>query len=224
MILHVVRHAESLANVSRSSQIDCELSELGRGQVHAVAREIAKLGVDRVLSSPYRRTLCTAYGIGQASGTPVEVLPLLHEHHPTGFPQDWPLMTRSELIVNVPGIVLPDDLADRDWHRPPENDAQVLERAARVLEDVERRFADTAQRLVLVSHGSPCWKIVAAFMGVADCARAEVTIANASITTLEIAGGRRYVRCVNRTDHLAGVAAEPPAAEVTPTAPEPVWL
>jgi broad specificity phosphatase PhoE len=223
MILHVVRHAESLGNVSRSTQIDCELSELGHGQVAAVAQELARVGVDRVLSSPYRRTLTTAYGIAQATGAPVEVLPLLHEHHPSAFPQDWPLMTRSELIVNFPGLVLPDDLGDRDWHRPPETDAQVLQRAASMLEDIERRFAQTSQRLVLVSHGSPCWKILAAFMGVPDCARAEVSIGNASITTLEIVGAKRYVRCVNRTDHLRDVVAAPPA-EVKPTTPEPVWL
>ena len=223
MLLHVVRHAESLANINKSSQVDCDLSDLGRGQVRAVADELARMGIDRVLSSPYRRTLCTASGIAKAARVPLEVFPLLHEHHPSAFGADWPLMTRSELIVNFPDLVLPEDLADRDWHRPPETDAQVLERMARVVEALEKRFAGS-ERVALVSHGSPVWKIVAAYMGVTDCARAEVSIANASITTLETVGSRRYVRCVNRIDHLREVRPEEAAPSVAPAAPEPVWL
>jgi broad specificity phosphatase PhoE len=220
MLLHIVRHAESLANINRSTQVDCDLSDLGRGQVRAVAEELARLGVDRVLSSPYRRALCTASGIAQAAKAPFEVLPLLHEHHPAAFGADWPLMTRSELIVNFPDLLLPDDLADRDWHRPPENDHQVLERMAGAIETLEKRFTGST-RIVLVTHGSPAWKLLSAFMGVTDVARAEVTIANASITTLETSGSRRYVRCVNRTDHLRDVK---PEEAITPATPEPVWL
>jgi glucosyl-3-phosphoglycerate phosphatase len=221
MLLHVVRHAESLANINRSTQVDCDLSDLGRGQVRAVAEELARAGVDRVLSSPYRRALCTASGIARAAGAPLEVFPLLHEHHPAAFGADWPLMTRSELIVNFPELILPDELADRDWHKPPETDHQVLERMARAVEAIEARFGSTGQRLVLVTHGSPAWKILSAFMGVTDVGRAEVTIANASITTLEASGSRRYVRCVNRTDHLRDAK---PEEAVTPATAEPVWL
>jgi broad specificity phosphatase PhoE len=221
MLLHVVRHAESLANINRSSQVDCDLSDLGRGQVRALAAELARIGVDRVLSSPYRRTLCTGSGIAQAAGVPLEVFPLLHEHHPSAFGADWPLMTRSELVVNFPELVLPDDLADRDWHKPPETDHQVLERMARAIDAIETRFAGRGDRVVLITHGSPAWKILSAFMGVTDVARAEVSIANASITTLETSGSRRYVRCVNRIDHLRDVQ---PEEAITPAAPEPVWL
>lgn len=222
VILHVVRHAESLANIARSTQIDCDLSELGRGQVAAVTAELARLGVDRVLSSPYRRTLCTAQAIAEAAKAPLEVLPGLHEHHPSAFPADWPLMTRAELVVNFPGVLMPDELTDREWHRPPESDSQVLERMARLLADVETRYGSTGQRLVLVSHGSPCGKLLQAFMGVTDAARSEVTIANASITTLETIGSKRYVRCVNRTDHLKDAAEFPPAT--VPRIAEPVTL
>jgi broad specificity phosphatase PhoE len=221
VILHVVRHAESLANIGKSTTVDCDLSDLGRGQISAVAAELARVGIDRVFSSPYRRTLCTAQAIALEAKVPLEVLPLLHEHHPSAFGADWPLMTRSELVVNFPEIVLPDDFADRDWHQPPETDAQCFDRMARALTGIEERFGSTGQRLVLVTHGSPTWKIVSAFMGVSDVTRAEVTIANASITTLEISGTKRYVRCVNRTDHLKDVK---PIEELTPAQPEPVWL
>jgi broad specificity phosphatase PhoE len=211
VILHVVRHAESLANVSRSTQVDCDLSELGRGQIHAVAAELARTGVDRVLSSPYRRTLCTAQAIAETASAPLEVLPGLHEHHPSAFPTDWPLMTRAELVVNFPSLLLPDELADRDWHKPPETDAQVLERMGRLIAEIETKYGSTGQRLVLVTHGSPAGKLLQAFMGVTDAARSEITIANASITTLETSGAKRYVRCVNRTDHLRDVTEFAPA-------------
>jgi broad specificity phosphatase PhoE len=219
VILHVVRHAESLANVNRSSTIDCDLSDLGRGQAVALAGELKSLGIDRVLSSPYRRALCTAQAVALATGSPFEVLPLAHEHHLAGFPPDWPLMTRSELIVNFPGVILPDDLTDRDWHRPPETDAVAQERMRRLLLELEGRFGATSQRLALVTHGSPAGKLIQAFLD--GQAAAEVTIANASISTLELVGGRRYVRGVNRTDHLRDAQ---PAPDLTPAEPQPVWL
>lgn len=212
MLLYVVRHAESLANVNRSTTIDCDMSELGYGQAALLAAELARLGVDRVLSSPYRRTLCSAQAIARAAEVPLEVLPLLHEHHPTAFPSEWPLMTRSELVVNFPGVLLPNELADREWHRPPETDQQVLERMGHVLAALEGEHGATGQRIVLVTHGSPAGLLLQAFLGAAQPNRAEVTITNASITTLEVTGGRRYVRCVNRTDHLRDAAELPPAA------------
>ena len=214
MLLHVVRHAESLGNVSRSSAIDCDLSDLGRAQAQALAVELKRLGVDRVLSSPYRRTLCTAQAIAEVTAAPLEAYPLLHEHHPSMFPMEWPLMTRSELVVNFPGVLLPDDLADQGWHTPPETDQMVLERMGRVLTDLEARYA--SQRLVLVTHGSPAGKLVQAFLGTSDPGRVEVTIANASITTLESSGWKRYLRSVNRTDHLRDVVAPPAVVETVP--------
>lgn len=220
MILHVVRHAESLANINRSTVVDCELSELGNGQIRAVAAELARVGIDHVYSSPYRRTLLTAQAVAEAANVPFEVYPLLHEHHPLAFAADWPLMTRSELVVNFAGVVLPDDLADRDWHNPPESEAIALERMGRVMADLEARFGTTSKRLVLVTHGSPAGKLLQAFVGASDATRAEIVIANASITTLELRAGKRLVQCVNRVNHLIG-ASEFPPAEATP---QPVTL
>lgn len=214
MLLHIVRHAESLANVSRSSAVDCDLSDLGRAQAKAVAEEMRRLGIDRVLSSPYRRTLCTAAAIAETCGAPLEVYPLLHEHHPTMFAKDWPLMTRSELVVNFPGVVLGEHPLEPGWLAPPETDVLVLERMARVVTDLEKR---SESRLALVTHGSPAGKLLQAFMGVTDAAQAEVTIANASITTLETVGFKRYVRVVNRVDHLRDVVAAPPVVEIAPS-------
>ena len=214
VLLHIIRHAESLANVNRSSALDCDLSDLGRAQAKAVAEELKRIGVDRVLSSPYRRTLCTAQAIAETCGVPLEVYPLLHEHHPSMFPKDWPLMTRSELVVNFPGVILADHPLDPGWLSPPETDPVVLERMARVVADLEKR---SEARLVLVTHGSPAGKLLQAFMGVTDAHKAEVTIANASITTLETAGYKRYVRAVNRTDQLKDVVAPPALVETPPS-------
>ena len=197
MLLYVVRHAESLANVNRSTVVDCDLSDQGQAQARAVAEELARKGIDRVLSSPYRRTLCTAQAIAEAARVPLEVMAGLHEHHPTAFPADWPLMTRSELVVNFPGVILPDDLLDQGWHTPPETDEAVRARMAKVLEQLEARYG--SQRIVAVTHGSPAGKLVQVFLG-GD--KADVAIENATITTLESAFGKRTVRGVNARDHL----------------------
>lgn len=221
VFIHVVRHAESMANIGKSSEVDCDLSDLGRGQVAAVARELASIGIDRVLTSPYRRALLTATGIARVAGVMCESLPELHEHQPNALPSPWPLMRPCDIGSHFPDVMIADCLADEAWHRAPETDAHVLERMAKVIAAIERRF-DGASRVALVTHGSPAGKLVQAFLAVADATRAEIAIANASITTFEIVGAKRYVRAVSRVEHLRDAA--PVSAESWVNGVQPALL
>ncbi|MBM4417706.1 MAG: histidine phosphatase family protein [Chloroflexi bacterium] len=210
MLLHFIRHAESLANIGRSSEIDCDLSDKGRTQVVAVAAEMRRLGVDHVLTSPYRRALMTGAAIANASGVPFEVHLRLHEHQIRPWPPAWPLLGRADLVRAFPGLTVPEDMVEGpDWHPAPESDTSLLERMGAVIDGIVARFAPS-NRIALISHGAPVGRALQAFLGAPEVHRAEVDIGNASITTLEVIGAKRYVRVVNRMDHLRDVIAGVP--------------
>src|SRR5688500_19145897 len=82
VFLYVIRHAQSEGNAHvPGAGKDSRLTELGRRQADAVAARMAEIGVDRVLASPYVRTLETADAVRRATGAPAGIVPLLHEHH-----------------------------------------------------------------------------------------------------------------------------------------------
>lgn len=208
MLLYVIRHAQSEGNVRLpGATIDCHLTELGRRQAAAVAERVAQLGIDRLLSSPYTRALETAEAVRAATDAPAEVVPLLHEHHIDAFPEEWPLMSPETLRNCFPHFAVPEAFTASAWHRPPETHLEALRRAAAVLQYMQERFADAGkQRIALVTHGSPAGKLVLAFQGVTNTDNLTVTIDNASLTVLEQHDGWRWVRAVNRVDHLGPLA------------------
>jgi broad specificity phosphatase PhoE len=212
MFLYLIRHAQSEANAQvPGAAIDCTLTDLGRRQAEAVARQIAALGVDHILASPYQRALETAEMIRQATKVPAEVFPLLHEHHVSPFLQDeWPLLSRAALRERFGHFAVPETFVDAFWHTPPEEPDAVLARAHRVFPELWERFAaapDGRQdvRIALVSHGSPIGKLVLAFLGITTVQGLDVQIGNASVSILEYWPAQRTLRAVNRADHLDGL-------------------
>jgi len=78
---YLVRHGESEANAARrfAGQSDSPLTQRGRRQAEAVARELAKVRFDKVVSSDLSRTRDTAEVIARSQGVPVEIVPELRE-------------------------------------------------------------------------------------------------------------------------------------------------
>ena len=78
---YLVRHGESEANAARrfAGQSDSPLTARGRRQAETVAKELAKVKFDKVVSSDLSRTRDTAEIIARAQGVPVEIVPELRE-------------------------------------------------------------------------------------------------------------------------------------------------
>ena len=78
---YLVRHGESEANAARrfAGQSDSPLTARGRRQAKTVAKELAKVKFDKVVSSDLSRTRDTAEIIARAQGVPVEIVPELRE-------------------------------------------------------------------------------------------------------------------------------------------------
>jgi 2,3-bisphosphoglycerate-dependent phosphoglycerate mutase len=212
MRLYLVRHAQSEANAGLpGASRDCSLTDFGRRQAEAVAQRLARHRIDRVLASPYVRTLETAEAIRQATGAPASVFPLLHEHQVRPFEvDDWPLLSRAALGERFPAFALPPDFAfDPRWHDAPETEAGVLRRAGQVVMELWHTYAaapdgDQQVRLVLVSHGSPTAKLVLASLGLLISPEVDVQlqIDNASLSSVEYFPAARQLLGLNRVEHL----------------------
>lgn len=78
---YLVRHGESLGNIGLAAGFDSGLSPLGYVQSHECA-EFLKSYCDAdtlILSSPFRRCVCTAEAIAEKIGAAVRLEPALHE-------------------------------------------------------------------------------------------------------------------------------------------------
>src|SRR3989337_1632197 len=77
-----VRHAESVANsqgIYQGQTYDTDLSELGKKQAEALAKKAKKVGINRIISSPLRRTYQTAIVVSRACNCPIEISELITE-------------------------------------------------------------------------------------------------------------------------------------------------
>jgi len=161
-MLLLVRHGESTANAAGLllGRTDVELTELGRRQAAAVARDLGP--VRRVISSPLRRALETAQVIAAGAAVSVD--------------ERWIEVDYGELegrpLDRVPSEVW------RQWRTDPEYRPQGGEPLAavrrRVVEAVGELFevgqgaaCDPAGDVVVVSHVSPIKAAVAWALGTA---------------------------------------------------------
>jgi broad specificity phosphatase PhoE len=147
--LLLIRHAESSWNAAGRWQGhgDPPLSDRGRAQANALARELARETIDVLVSSDLRRAAETAAIVGQARGLQPELNPRLRELD-LG---DWEGLT-SDQIERTAGDVLR-RLNDGDLDVRPgggENLRELEQRAFSVV--TELVDAHLGRRLAIVTH------------------------------------------------------------------------
>ena len=150
LVLHFVRHGESLANeadrAGRPRPADWDaLSERGWEQARGLGRRLEGHGIEVIVASTMRRAQETAQGINEVLGLPVETDPDLHE-----------LRQSDAFYAAVPEF---GDTASLNWmptaprdHAEPgaESFDTMLARVVRVRERMEARAGD--ERILLVTH------------------------------------------------------------------------
>jgi len=212
-IAHLIRHAESIANVglATDSPAAVPLTDRGREQARRLAEFLPR--PDLLVTSPYERTKATA-------------APLL-ERYPTVRQVEWPV---QEFTFLAPGNWVGTTVADRKpavseyWQRgdPDYRDGDGAESFNELMVRVDRCLAQlpeaAASRVVLVSHaGFLCallWRLLAPaacdagvrMRRVFDFTRG-VALPNAAITTCEFDGLRVRVHPVS-VAHLETNAGE----------------
>ncbi len=156
-----LRHAQSAWNaVFSRSRVDPGLPDPpltgeGRRQAEEAARRLADHGVERLLASPYRRTLETAAIIAGRLGLRIEIEPLVRERCAFSCDIGTPA---SELRRAWPGLDF-DGLPEIWWGGLIESDRSVAARC----DAFRRKLAaePDGPRTAVVSH----WGFLLAFTG-----------------------------------------------------------
>ena len=147
--VYLVRHGEITQFSPRRfvGQTDLPLTDLGRGQMEAVARFLTGRGVTRLVSSPLSRCVQSAEIIGTALGLAAESVADLREI----ALGDWEGLTVDHVRERFPGRY---EARGRNLagFRPPggESFADLQRRAWPAFEAV---VSDCADPLVIVAHG-----------------------------------------------------------------------
>jgi probable phosphoglycerate mutase len=148
MRLCLVRHGETAWNVEHRLQgwTDIPLNAHGERQAQAVARALAGVHFDAIVSSPLQRAWATAQAV--AAGRPVAQEPRLRERHHG----DLQGMTRTDIAAAYPSMA-----EALQAHRPdflPPGGESIEGFAARVhaaLSDLSQRHA--GRTVLAVAHG-----------------------------------------------------------------------
>lgn len=155
--LYFIRHGESEGNAKRifTGQSDSPLTERGRRQAAAVAKELASVKFDKVVSSDLSRSRDTAEVIARTQGVAVEVVPALREidvgertgkdfDETAGLP-GW----RDDAFVAWPGGETLD---------------QVLARSLAAIDKLARE--NPGKRIAVVGHGGVTRILLSHFLGI----------------------------------------------------------
>lgn len=212
MEILLVRHAESEGNLRGVMQghVDYPLSDLGRQQAVCVAEYLkthySQTAPDFFLASPLKRAYQTAETIAQAlsiSDIPTDAR--LIEVSSGIFSG----LTWAEALERHPEVCAKFKQA-RDWSAVPEGESRELlwERARTFLDDFAANQPPHS-RGVMVTHGGFIRALLGVVAGVSPAENVFICIDNTSLSLIGLEGSRRYIRYVNRTQHLADCEFSP---------------
>lgn len=190
MRLYFIRHGQSgnnaLGNIEDfqiKRSYDPDLTTVGVLQAQAAADYLAqaddtplpqaeKFGITRLYSSAMIRALETARPISAALGLPVDVWVDLHEtgglflEDAAGQVKGFGGLTCEQFQARFPAYRLPPDVTDSGWWdiaSGREEPDQYMARAIRVASQLYQ-FAETSERIAIVSHAGFLDKLLKAFL------------------------------------------------------------
>lgn len=147
--VYLVRHGQTDSNVDgmfRGRQ--SMLTELGVQQARTVAKRVAGIGIDAIVSSPYPRTLDTAAEIAKLTGLTIDSNELFAEWREATATMHKP-KTDPEVKEILDLIYGPQEHDYR--HSDEETFAELVERGQRALDFL---VAHPAERIAVVTHGA----------------------------------------------------------------------
>jgi probable phosphoglycerate mutase len=198
--LYVIRHGETELNARRVVQPPgTPLSQRGIAQARLLARRLAREGIARIAASDLARASMTAEALGEATGAPIELDPLLQERN-------------FGSIRGTPYDDLGFDLFADDYHPPAgESWSEFEDRVDRAFVRIEELALRTQGSLAVVTHGLVCRAIAARHLDAQEPAGPPRRWGNTSLTVAD--GPRPWrIRLLNCTRHLDGAEADDPAA------------
>ena len=217
-IILLARHGESDWNVSRRWQghADRPLTDKGREQARALARRLAHVDLDAVVSSDLRRAADTAAEVARAQSLEAVELPSLREVDVGS----WSGLTRDEAEQRFPAGFARWQKGFPGWD-DGESYEEMTDRVLDAVLGISR--AHEGGRTLVVSHGGPIRAIHAAALGldVHTYRRMRPVEPNARLSAVCYAEGALTELCpANEIDELiARDQAERRAAAAQPPSP-----
>lgn len=206
MILYIVRHGESQRNVQPVGPHDCDLTPQGERQAERTAQWLQGKGIHTLYTSPAIRTLMTASRIGQALGLrPKAWVPLVE----WGYLFDEPGLTGREIRARFPDVELDNTFEDEQgWarHISKESWDELLARAQRVVQELQRRHPVGSGAVAVVTHAHLAGYLVGALLGIhrADGWDGVIHHDNCGVSCFEFHESLVVQHYVNARAHLAG--------------------
>jgi 2,3-bisphosphoglycerate-dependent phosphoglycerate mutase len=162
MRLLLIRHAQSANNALPETQRveDPPITELGHRQAQALAAWISDIKLQRLITSPFRRSLQTTNYLQRQIGLPTEVWVDLHEQggcyagYEAGRYEGRPGMNRGQILQEFPEFQVEKELSDNGWWscRPYETEDEARARARRLLSRAAATLARRGESAALVMH------------------------------------------------------------------------
>ena len=193
--IYLLRHGQTASNAARIFQHpDTPLSERGEREAARVAARLAGAGIALVLSSDFARARATAERVAAASGSPLELEPLLEERN-FGALRGRPY---AELVA---------DPFARDFAPPGgETSAAFEARVERAWERVLAAAERAPGHLAVVTHGLVCHALVAGHLALPEGAGPVRGFANTALT-VAAAAPPHAVSLLACAAHLDGLDA-----------------
>ena len=195
--LILVRHGETVHNVAGIVQgwNDSDLSERGQRQILQLARRVAGLRPDTIISSPLQRALTTAQAIADQATLTVRTLEELREmRFGTWEGQFFPDVRRNESEVYQRWIADPD-------HPCPEGES--FSDVRRRMETAYRIISAESGRVVVVSHGIANRIAATVLLDAPLRVSGHLVQDNASMSLFVRNGERMMLKLWNDTSHCA---------------------
>lgn len=215
MIVHLVRHAQAFNThrpAGQPSPPNPPLTPVGVMQAERLAARLAGIEVDRLVASPMRRAVETADHVGRATGRPVELLTICHEHRAGEGYVCW---GARELLGHYPRLVVPEDLHPEGWPYGGEPFEGALDRADAFANWLREQATAGSGQLVVVTHAAITRLVLTRLLGLEPRALAAAALDNTSLATLRLdptATRPVELLALNDTAHLAGALGLDPLA------------
>ena len=214
--LYLIRHGQSMGNagygredLTLKEQNDPLLTEKGLNQADLLGRYLSDTDFDYIYSSGLIRAVCTANGIlrHQPTSKAVNIMPSLSE---VGISPEYDGLTLDEMKEFCKTAVLADGISEKDprvCHSTFENEAEIFERAGKVIDCLRSRYS-SGEKVAVVAHAAFLTILIFRIMGFNEAPVFDLEIENTSVTKVILykKGTNRYgdivFEYINNTTHL----------------------
>lgn len=213
MILYLIRHAES-ENNARDPTLRVEdpgITQLGRQQANCLAQWAAKQSFDRLITSPFLRTLQTTAAVVHQKPQRVFIWHNVFERggcYRGYFPEDLEGasgMGRSEIASQLPDAEIDSSITESGWwgERTPETDQQAEKRAEEVVARLLSGFGNSDVAIALITHADLKRLMLKSMLsGQVDAAKLG-PLRNTGVTRLNFIQGAWQLDWFNSVTHLS---------------------